>query len=174
MAKLIFTESGFTLIELIAVLLISGILVLVASLGITGGVKGYLSAKTNSETAYRGQIAMMRLSKEFKKLTSVAPGQSNSSAIVYDTYRNGAIETHKISWGGTGDPLLYDDFSNNGNILVDQVKTFSLAYYDAYNDLTPETAWSTSTRLIGFRLALIGTDNIASEFTGKIAPRNLP
>jgi prepilin-type N-terminal cleavage/methylation domain-containing protein len=174
MIKLIFNKSGFSLVEIISVLVIAGFLVLVGSFGITSAVKSYFFQKNNSETAYKGQVAMMRISKEFKNLTLVTSGQGTSISIVYDVYRNGTIQNHKLSWGGTsGDPLLYDDFSNNGNILVDQVKNFELEYYDSYNDTAPGSTWSSSTRVIGVTLD-IGADNRSSVFTGKITPRNLP
>ncbi|MBC8439560.1 MAG: type II secretion system protein [Deltaproteobacteria bacterium] len=175
MIKLISNKSGFSLIELIVVMIISGLLVLFGSMGIMSAVNNYFSQKTNSETAYKGQLAIIRISKEFRNLTTVTSGQGTSTSIVYDIYRNGTLETHKLSWGGTsGDPLLYDDFSNNGNTLVDSVKDFKLEYYDAYNDTTPATSWTISTIMIGVTLELIGVDNISSVFTSKIAPRNLP
>ena len=175
MIKLFSSKSGFTFIELIAVLVISGVLILFGSIGIMKVVKIYFSQKTNSEISYKGQLAMIRTSKEFRNLTRVATGKGKTTSIVYDIYRNAKLETHKLSWTGTiGDPLLYDDFSNNGNILVDSVKNFKLEYYDAYNDKDPAPIWNSSTILIKVTLDLIGVDNISSVFTGKIAPRNLP
>ena len=175
MIKLISNKSGFSLIELIFVMIIAGFLVLFGSLGIMSAVNNYFSQKKNSETAYKGQLAMIRISKEFRNLTTVASGQGTSTSIVYDIYRTGTLETHQLSWGGTsGDPLLYDDFSNNGNILVDSVENFELEYYDAYNDVTPASTWTSSTIMIGVTLELLGKDNISSVFTSKIAPRNLP
>ena len=174
MIKLIFNKSGFSLIEIICVLVISGIIVLAGSFGITAAIKSYLFQKNNSETAYKSQIAMMRISKELKSLTSVTSGQGTSISIVYDIYQNGTLQNHKLSWSGTsGDSLLYNDFSNNGNTLVDQVKNFKLEYYDSYNDTTPGSTWSSSTSLIGVTLEFIGADNISSVFTDKIMPRNL-
>lgn len=175
MIKLISNKSGFSLIELIVVMIISGLLVLFGSMGIMSVVNNYFSQKKNSETAYKGQLAMIRISKEFRNLATVTSGQGMSRSIVYAIYRNGILETHKLSWeGASGDPLLYDDFSNNGNVLVDLVKNFKLEYYDAYNDPTPASTWSSSTILIGVTLELIGKENISSVFTSKIAPRNLP
>ena len=174
MIKLVSNKSGFSLIELIFVMIIAGFLVLVGSLGIMSAVNSYFSQKKNSETAYKGQLAMIRISKEFRNIAEVNPGQGISSSIVYTIYRNGTPEIHKLSWAGTsGDPLLYDNFSNNGNILVDSVKNFKLEYYDAYNDASPASIWTSSSVMIGITLELIGMDNISAVFTGKIAPRNL-
>ncbi len=175
MIKSVTNKSGFSLVELIVVLVLSGFLVLFGSFGIMKVVNIYFSHKTNSETLYKGQLAMIRASKEFRHLVRVSKGEGKSNSIVYDIYRKGSLETHKLSWAGTpDDPLMYDDFSNNGNILVNGVKNFKLEYYDDYDDLTPDSIWSRSTRLIGIQLELIGMDNISSTFTGKIAPRNLP
>ena len=179
MLKLISNKSGFSLIELIVVMVLLALLALVGSFGISNAVKSYLSQKSNSATAYKGQLAMMRMSKEFKRLTYPVSGSGTS--IEYTVYRNGAKETHKLSWSGTsGDSLLYDDFSSNGIPLVDQVSNFMLEYYDPDVDGTgstwssPGSTWSSSTRIIGVTLGLIGTDNISSVFTEKITPRNLP
>jgi len=175
MIRFVSNKFGFSLIELIVVLIISGFFLVVGSFGILKAVNAYLGQKTNSETVYKGQLAMIRISKEFRNLTAVRYGQARSTLIVYDIYRKGILETHKLSWGGTaGDPLLYDDFSSNGNPLVDSVKNFQLEYYDTYNDPTPALTWTGSTKMIGIKLELIGTDHISSVFTDKIAPRNLP
>lgn len=175
MIQLIYKKSGFSLIEVIAVLVISGVLVLVGSMGMTSAVKSYLSEKKTVDTVARGQFAIMRITKEFKSLSTVASGQGMSTSIVYDIYRNGMIETHKLSWGGTlGDPLLYDDFSGNGKVVVDQVKNFSLEYFDSYNDPNPKSSWTGSSKAIEVTLELTGADGISSVFTQKITPRNLP
>ncbi len=172
MIKLIFNKSGFSLIELISVLVISGFLVLFGSYGIINAVNSYFFQKTNSETAYKGQLAMTRISKEFRNLTSTT--SATATSIEYKTYREGVEETHKLSWDGTaGDPLLYDNFSSNGNTLADSVKNFKLEYYDSYDDSYPESTWQSSTKLIGVSLELIGADNTSSVFTGRIRPRNL-
>ena len=172
MFKLIFNKSGFSLIELISVLVISGLLVLFGSYGLISAINSYFFQKTNSETAYKGQIAMTRISKDFRNLTSAISGTATS--IDYKIYRNGVEETHKLSWdGSSGDPLLYDDFSNNGNILTDSVKDFKLEYYDSYDDSSPESTWQSSTKLIGVSLEIIGAENKSSVFTDKMRPRNL-
>ncbi|CCK78879.1 prepilin-type N-terminal cleavage/methylation domain-containing protein [Desulfobacula toluolica] len=175
MISLLLNKSGFSLIEIIIVLIIAGLLGLVGSFGITSSVKSNLLQQQNAETAYNGQMAMIRISKEFKNLTSVTSGQGTATSIEYDVYRNAVRQTHKLSWNGIpGTYLLYyDDVSNNGNILVDQVKNFKLEYYDS-NDTSPKPIWSSSTIKIGVTLELIGADNISSVFTGKITPRNLP
>jgi prepilin-type N-terminal cleavage/methylation domain-containing protein len=168
MTKLIYNKSGFSLIELIFVMIIAGFLVLFGSLGIMSAVNSYFFQKTNSETAYKGQLAMIRISKEFRNLTTVAAGHSTS--IDYNTYREGNPVSHKLSWdGNSGDPLLYDN-----NALVDSVEKFKLEYFNAYDDDDPPSSWSSSTKMIGITLELIGADKTSSVFSSKIAPRNLP
>ncbi len=175
MKNIIYNKSGFTLIELISVMIIAGFLVLIGSMVMINAVKSYITDKTTSNLAGKGQIAMMRISKEFKNLTSVTPGKSSSTSIQYQIYRNGSVETHKLSWGGTaGDSLLYNKFLFFGDILVDKVKNFQLAYYDFYNDSSPNSAWVSSSKVIGVTLELLSVDNTSFIFTEKIMPRNLP
>jgi type II secretory pathway pseudopilin PulG len=55
---------GLTLFEMVAVLLLVGILVAVGGLGLTQGVQGYLLATENANISQKAQMALVRLGLE--------------------------------------------------------------------------------------------------------------
>lgn len=64
-------QSGFTLIELIAVLVIVGILATVAPLFLTVPVQGYVGAREQAAMSYTGELALARLREDLRLATVV-------------------------------------------------------------------------------------------------------
>ena len=74
-------EAGFTLIEIIAVLIIGGIMMTVAGMAIVTGMKGYLFARDNASITQKAQLAMTRLSRELMEVTAIT--DYTSSQVSY-------------------------------------------------------------------------------------------
>ena len=157
-------EKGFTLIEVVAVLLLVVILAVVGLEGFTGAVRGYLFAREGVATAQKAQMAITRLGKELLVISKV--NSSSATALNFSSYKLGVEGSHSVTVSGS--QLLLD-----GDPLTDQVRSFSLAWYDSYTDTTPEAIWASGQRMVQITLTLNGPDNIAATFTKMIRPRNL-
>ena len=72
-------HKGFSLVEVIAVLVLLGIIVAFGGLILIQFVEGYALSTTASETAVKGQIALDRISLELKKADSIDAFVQNSS-----------------------------------------------------------------------------------------------
>lgn len=162
-------NRGFTLVELIAVLLILGVTAALSTVMIGVIVDGYLFSADNATTATDAQVAMGRLEKEFGVIHAVTA--ASRTAITYSGYRTpGASEAHTVSWSGTAnDPLLLD-----GDILIDNVAAFDLLFFNAFDGAPPATTWSPASRIIEVTLSISGAQSINSTFTSRIKPRNIP
>ena len=155
MRRKFLNEKGFTLIEIIAslvILVIVGALVIISTVKI---VQGFVFTKMNAETSQKAHIALNRLTKEFTNITSVTSGDSKSIFFDSRSYIDGTPVTQSVSWVGSDNPLLLNTYT-----LVDNVSDFSLTYFDEY-------------KVIEITLSLFGANDNVSVFTTRVVPRNL-
>lgn len=176
--KILLDEKGFTLIEIIASLVILGILgtmVVITSIKV---VEGFLFVRINCETAQKGHLALNRLTKEFTNIISVDTANTDATSITFTSrsYVNGAVGTYTVSWGGVaGNPLLLDNdpgVAVSFDDLVDNVNGFAMAYLDTFNG-TETTTWSAAREIIKVTLTLDAANGVISTFTTHVVPRNL-
>jgi prepilin-type N-terminal cleavage/methylation domain-containing protein len=157
-------EAGFSLIELIAVLVLVGIMGAGASLGLSNIVGGFMSSRDAAAIAGKGQLAMLRLAREFRVISAVSA--ATATAITFDALRDsGATQTMTVTQTGTTVTL-------NGDALTDKVTTLAMGYYDTF-DGSPETSWAPSRRIIELVLTMDGPDNTPVVFSTRVMPRNL-
>ncbi len=159
--KFISNSSGFSLIEVISVLTLLGILATVAGMGIAEFAQGFVFARTSQATAAKGQLAMMRLIKEFQ--TIVSAGTATSTHLAYTAQRTGGTENHDVNL--VGSQVLLDN-----QVLIDQVNAFTLTYYNTYNGAA--SPWYTSTRIIEISLTLNSGGIIPPALVSRVALRN--
>lgn len=163
-------QDGFTLIEVIVSLIIMGFVGAIAGMGIVQIVDGYILAKESSETVQKSQIAMTRLMKEFHSLTGIDDVTLPSiSGITY--IRNDG--SHTLSYEAELGLILLDD-----NTLLDNVRFFSLKYYDKYDDPTPVDSDSSggftpNTKLVDIFFEMNGPENMVHKLETRVFLRGL-
>jgi len=149
-------QSGFTLLEIIAALILVGIIGATLGIGITQIINGFIFSKKNAETARKAQLAITRLVKELKE-ADISSSSAATSIIFSDNSKT-------ITWSGAGNPLKI-----NSDILADNVSDFKLTYYDSYDDASPANSYSpASTTLIGITLKLKGADDMILTFEDRV------
>ena len=163
MPRVIESKSGFTLLEMIVVLILAGILAAAAGLGLVQAVQGIVFTKMNATTIQKGQIAITKLVREFNNISAVTAATATS--LTFTSYKAGLSASHTVAQAGS--TLTFD-----GDTLTDQVSSFNLRYYDNYNT-APQSTWQSSRRIIDINLQLTGAGNVISPFTARVTPRNL-
>jgi len=111
----------FSLVELVAVLTIVGILAAVAGTTFAAMAKGFTTARDNTDTIQKAQLAVTRLEKEFSFVTAAPTLAGGGTSATYTTeYPWETSASRTVSWNGTpGASLLLD-----ADILVDNVQSF--------------------------------------------------
>lgn len=156
-------KKGFTLIEIIAVLLMVSFLALIATISLLPMTEGFFQIRRSAEGIQKTHLALARIGRELITITNVvAAGQHT---LTYD-FLDPAGDPHRrtLSWNGADAPLLL-----NAVPLSDDVGTFELRYY-ATPDGAAASSWTADSRLIEFSL---GTTTGPHLYTARIQPRNL-
>ena len=167
-------QAGFTLIEIIAVLIIGGIMMTVAGMAIVTGMKGYLFARDNASITQNAPLAMTRLSRELMELTAIT--DYTSSRVSYKRPDDS---------GNSGDWTIYLDSIDDtikitpglvpwgGDILVDRVDNVTLGFYSGTSSLV----WLEGNDIRNLSYIKIDLDierasGSTSSFSTTVNPRN--
>ena len=159
-------KKGFTLLEVIIVMILVSIMAAAVCIGYVRVVKGMVFTKMDAVTIQKGQIAITKLIKEFRNIKVNSITAASDSSITFTTVKNGATSP-STTVTVSGSTVTF-----GGDILTDQVSSFSLKYYDNY-DSTGQTTWQSSRRIIEITLKLSGAEGVVSEFKARVKPRNL-
>jgi prepilin-type N-terminal cleavage/methylation domain-containing protein len=163
-------QAGFTLIEVIIVMVLVGILAVMAGMGILSGVQSYIFAKENAPTSQKAAAAMARMSREFMELSSIT--SVGTSSIVY-TDING---NHALALVG-GEIRMIDGSvlptATTGDVLIGNINSMTLSFYKG------ALSWTTSDDIKD--LTIIQIDIVVDRadsgigtisFSTRVNPRN--
>lgn len=81
-------KAGFTLVEIIATIVLMGIIGVFSSMFLNSGVKTFLFSRTNSETALKASIALNRIGMELKEIEIDDDGFQANDHIDYKNTRD--------------------------------------------------------------------------------------
>ena len=109
-------QKGFALIELMAVIILVGIIATFAAFFLTTGFNGYLNSKNTNEGALNAQMALDRISMELRNIRDVT-GTPSSTSLSYKS--DDPTETRTLKYENqmvfirvdTTDHMLLDNIS---------------------------------------------------------------
>jgi prepilin-type N-terminal cleavage/methylation domain-containing protein len=160
-------QKGFTLFEMIAVLILVGIIGAFVGLFLFTGVSGFITSKNASETALKAQIALDRISAELRHIDSLPSNPVQDTQIEYKSRSRSLPGTRKISYNSVNGEILLT-VNGSTNVLIDSIQTFYLRWtardLDASGDSKNE---------IGEIKIEFATKEIGTLFSVEIYPRGL-
>ena len=127
-------ESGFTLIEIIASMVIFGLMLTLAGMGIVMAAKGYVITKESAHMSQKAQLAMARINRELMEINAIAARVDTQPDpyIIYDHIDG----RRAIAKGGDTIKMFFNlgpaqttlPAFSDGDILIDDVTQFILTY----------------------------------------------
>jgi len=127
-SKLLYNKQqrGFSLIELMVVVVILGIIVLGLVTFFTGGVKSWVAGQSQLEAQRNARQAMDRMVREIREADSIN-SSSTPYIISFHTPFNGNI----IYNYNSGDKTIYRQKNGNSTILIADVLKFEVTYWNS-------------------------------------------
>lgn len=158
-------QAGFTLIEIIAALVLVGIIAVFAGMFLSTGMRGALLARQAEENAQKAQIALSRLSLELRDINGGpaggAPRVLTSSSIEYTSSATGLSGARKLAYNSGSHTITLDPASTStAYTLVDGVSNCTM-----YSNGT--SANSNITFTVTFSLT-----NTGASFSVTVKPRH--
>ena len=164
-------QAGFTLIEIIVVLIIGGIMMTVAGMAIVTGLKGYFFARDNASITQNAQLAMTRLSRELMELTNVTTAET--SRITFSRLGLSNSQTIYLDLNYDTIKIVSGIAASGGDILVDRVNNFALGFYNSSDALWVEGFDDIQDlSYITIALDLERTEGSIISFSTTVNPRN--
>jgi len=143
-------ETGFTLIEVVASLVIVGILATFASLFLVVGMEGYETTRKATDAAMNAEVALSRISLELRSIASITSAPVANTSLAYTSTEKDTLSGSRTLKFASGnlyinvdgvDYKLIEDLSAPVLIVKDDV--------DLDNDGTNEVAYIT----VGFTIS---------------------
>lgn len=149
-------KSGFSLIEIICVLIILGIIAAAATIGISRTVQQYSFTRENDAMAQKAQVALNRILVEFTNVdTSLVPSSLvfSGGSYQYPANFSGVSEINTLTFDLASKSLLW-----KGSILCDNVSAFSM----------PKIIQSGNVVGVTVVMTLSGNNNVAQVFNSQV------
>jgi prepilin-type N-terminal cleavage/methylation domain-containing protein len=113
-------QQGFALIELIAVIVLVGIIASFFAVFLTTGVKGYLNTKNATEGSLNAQMALDRISMELRDIRELT-GTPSSTALSYKNEDPTETRTLKHE-----NQTVYIRVNSTDYMLLENISTFTI------------------------------------------------
>jgi prepilin-type N-terminal cleavage/methylation domain-containing protein len=157
-------QNGFTLIEMVMVILVLSIIVGMAGSLLSQGLNTFSAGENIIDANWQGQIGMERMIRDILGIRSVNDISSASASTLSFTNTNGDTLSYTLS--GTSITLTQNGSSA---VLADGVQSLAFNYYDQNGSVT---ATPTAIRYVQITMN-VTKNNVNYLLTTRIYPRNL-
>jgi prepilin-type N-terminal cleavage/methylation domain-containing protein len=157
-------QTGFTLVELIVVIVVMGIVASMGALVVRDGLLGYLRGREVASADWQGRLALDRITRELRDVAVIAPGSCDASATAY-AFAYSDVSSTPVSYSHTQSTRT---LLRNGQPLADNVT--GVRFYCLQSDVQATTTLSMVTYVSVSMV--ISTDNTSANYRGTIRPRN--
>lgn len=159
-------QLGFTLIELIVVIVVLGTIASMGAVVLRDGMLGYLRGREITSADWQGRLALERMTRELRDVAPSLGGTVNiaNTSCNSSTFAFSDIEAAPISYTQSATTLL-----RNGQPLADNVT--GLRFYCLQSDgqtysTVPSAVYYVTVSMI------VSTANTSAAYRGTVRPRS--
>jgi prepilin-type N-terminal cleavage/methylation domain-containing protein len=154
--------QGFALIELMAVIILVGIIATFSAFFLRTGFNGYLNTKNNTEGALNAQMALDRISMELRNISDITSTPSGTS-VTYKSEELTGTRTLKY----VGNEIIINVDATDYRLL-DNISSFNLDFDTRDLDHYPPSDEEVAGIDVDFEV-----NDIGQNFRTNIIPRNM-
>jgi prepilin-type N-terminal cleavage/methylation domain-containing protein len=161
-------QRGFTLFELIAVIVLVGIIAAFATFFLFTGARGYLKTKNATEGALNAQMALDRISMELRNISELTSPPSSTS-LSYKSEDRILTGTRTLKYENQ---KVFIRVDTTDYMLLDNISAFSI-YKPPPRDLDGDKSYDDVPYIeVKFRVGL-NENEIQRWFRTRIFPRHM-
>jgi len=155
----ILRQFGFSLVELIVVIVVLGIVASMGAVVIRDGLLGYLRGREITSADWQGRLALERITRELRDVAVIAAGSCDAPTFAFTD-----IYAAPVSFTQSTTTLL-----RNGQPLADEVT--GLRFYCLQSDgqtytTTPSAAYYVTVSMV------VSTANTSATYRSTVKPRS--
>ena len=158
-------QKGFALIELMAVIVLVGIIASFSTFFLYTGFNGYVNTKNATEGALNAQMALDRISLELRNINELT-STPTSTSLSYKSEEFTGTRTLKYE-----NQTVFIRVGTTDHMLLDNISTFNISK-DAPQDLDNDGSDDVSGIEVEFRVGL-NENEIGKWFRTRIFPRHM-
>ena len=159
-------QLGFTLVELVVVIVVLGIIASMGAVVLRDGMLGYLRGREITSADWQGRLALERITRELRDVAPSSGGTVNiaNTSCNSSTFAFSDIEAAPISYTQSTTTLL-----RNGQPLADNVT--GLRFYCLQNDGQTYSTIPSAVYYITVSM-IVSTENTSAAYRSTVRPRS--
>ncbi len=157
-------EAGFTLIEVVASLVIVSIIAVFSSLFLVVGLEGYEFTRNAADAAMKAQVALNRISLELKTINSIPSAPVTNSSLAYTSSDDTLTGSRTLKFASGN---LYITVDGVDYKLIENVSNPVLSVTPTTNDLDGSGSVEVAYITVGFSIVNI------PAFQVRVYPRDM-
>jgi len=159
-------QLGFTLVELVVVIVVLGIIASMGAVVLRDGMLGYLRGREITSADWQGRLALERITRELRDVAPSSGGTVNiaNTSCNSSTFAFSDIEAAPISYTQSTTTLL-----RNGQPLADNVT--GLRFYCLQSDGQTYSTIPSAVYYVTISM-VVSTPNSSSAYRSTVRPRS--
>ena len=159
-------QPGFTLVELIVVIVVLGTVAGMGAIVMRDGMLGYLRGREITSADWQGRLALERITRELRDVASPNYSNIGATSCGNSTFAFSDIYGMPISYTLSTNTLL-----RNGQPLADNLAQNGLRFYCLQSDGQTYSTVASAAYYVTVSM-VVSTDNTSASYRGTVKPRN--